>query len=129
MPGAEDQGFVEVSSPEELASDGDPIGRHTARLFNDFHQAFWQDREQMRLPRAWYAWTLLGALAVEVVASLLALFLLGFGRMHLSRWVADVFFVAVFAQIVGLVHVILTHLFPTPPFSIPEQYRRLPRGK
>jgi hypothetical protein len=67
--------------------------------------------QHLRL-RAHFAYGLLVMLCVEAGFSLFALGALGAGWWHLSPWVADVFFGAVFGQIVGLVHVVVRHLFP-----------------
>ena len=71
-----------------------------------------QRAEQNVSLRAWYAKSILIGLGVEAAASLVALFGVGLGGLHLSPWVADAFFVTVFGQIVGLAHIVVRHLFP-----------------
>ena len=65
--------------------------------------------------RDFYGWAILGILVLEVLVSLFVLLGIAFRLwgMTLTPWVADAFFVGVFAEIVGLVNVVVKHLFPT----------------
>ena len=56
----------------------------------------------------------------ETLVSLILLGLLAFRVVHLTPWVADAFFVGVFGQVVGLAHIVVTHLFPADPWFPPE---------
>ncbi|MDA8345370.1 MAG: hypothetical protein M0Z66_07790 [Thermaerobacter sp.] len=72
-----------------------------------------REREQRLRLRDWYAKSILIGLGAEAFASLVALFLLGLGILHLDRWIADAFFVTVFGEIVGLANIVVKHLFPS----------------
>lgn len=56
-------------------------------------------------------WILVG-MGVEVLVSMFALVGIGLGLLRMSPWVADVFFVGVFGEIVGLATIVVKHLFP-----------------
>ena len=90
-----------------------------------FHQAFVEWHQESQTARRWYACVLLGLIVAEVAFSGVVLWNLRRGYLQLRQWVAGPFFVSMLAQIVALVHVILRHLFPAPPFRLAEQYRRL----
>lgn len=93
-----------------------------------FRTAFVEWHQDSQHARRWFVGVLLGLVVGEVVFSGAVLWSLGRGYLHLQEWVAGPFFVSVLAQVVALVHVVLRHLFPTPPFSLAEQYRQLPVG-
>jgi hypothetical protein len=126
MPKISDDVSVAIRKVDALAKGPEsPMPPEDVRAM-DFHEAFQQWMNDTRRPRLAYAWVLLLALVMEIACSLAIVFLLGLGAIHLSQWVADVFFVSVFGQVVGLVHVVLTHLYTPAPFSIPGLYSRLP---
>lgn len=70
-----------------------------------------QHTEERKL-RVTYAKYLLSAIFVQLVLVNLVLFLLGFGIIKLEQWMANIFVVSVFAEIVGMAHIILKYLFP-----------------
>jgi hypothetical protein len=69
-----------------------------------------QHKTDTRL-RARYAYWLLGVLIGEVVVAFGLLFLLGFSRMQLSRWVVVALFVGVFGQTAAMVQLVVRGLF------------------
>lgn len=94
--------------PDEVVNDEPPA--EIIRLEQEAYEKWF--RQSLRL-REWYAKGILFGLGTEAVASLVIIFLLGEGRLHLSPWVGSTFFLSVFGQIAALARVVVRHLFPT----------------
>ena len=75
--------------------------------------------------RAIYAGWLLFALFLQLLMANAAFLLLGFGLIHVGRWVAHVFFVGVFGQIAGMAFLILRYLFPERSSDLLELLEKL----
>ena len=74
--------------------------------------AWRQQQDSERDLRRSYATWMFGALLVESAVASTIIFLLGFSKITLDRWVADVFFVAVFGQVATCLVTITKYLFP-----------------
>ncbi len=70
-----------------------------------------QQTEERRLRRSYGSW-ILAALLIQTLFADAAFLLIGFGRISIAPWVANVFLVSVFGQIVTLAVVVVRHLFP-----------------
>lgn len=60
------------------------------------------------------AYMILGGLATELIAGNTAFFLIGFGLFKVPEWVAQTFFIGMYAQIISVVLIVVKSLFPTP---------------
>jgi type VI protein secretion system component VasF len=83
-----------------------------------------QQREERTLRRRYANW-LIGILSVEIVAIMVAFFLIGLGRMEVDQWVASTFIVAVFAEVAGLALIVVKYLFPPTGREVLDLIERL----
>jgi hypothetical protein len=87
--------------------------------------------EQRRLERALrkrYANVVLATLLAEIAFAATVLILIGADTITLDKWVANVFFAAVFAQIAAGAHAILKYLFPPGYIDDPLELLRIQKG-
>ena len=70
-----------------------------------------QQTEERHLRRS-YGTAILIALCVQTLLVDVVFILIGVGKIAISQWVANIFIVSVFGQIVGLAVVVVRHLFP-----------------
>lgn len=75
-------------------------------------EAWTAQRTLERSLRQRYANIVLATLIVEIAFAGVVLILIGSAKITLDKWVANVFFAAVFAQIAAGAHSILEYLFP-----------------
>jgi hypothetical protein len=60
------------------------------------------------------AYWILGALFVELICGNVAMFFIGFGMASISEWLAKIFFVGMYGQIITITLVVVRYLFPVP---------------
>jgi hypothetical protein len=70
-----------------------------------------QQTEERRLRRS-YGTAILIALCVQTFLADVVFILIGVGKIAIAPWVANIFIVSVFGQIVALAVVVVRHLFP-----------------
>lgn len=92
-------------------------------------QAWTAQRTLERSLRKRYANIVLTALLVEMTFAGIVLLLIGFNTVTLDKWVANVFFAAVFTQIAAGANAILKYLFP-PGYvdDVPLELIRIQKG-
>lgn len=59
-----------------------------------------------------YAWCLLFGLFVEAMVANIAFFMIGFGIINVSEWVANAFIVGIFGEIAAITLIVVRYLFP-----------------
>ena len=105
-----------VGSPVE-SSDVEVYDRYQAVVDRSYRTralvvAWERQQDQDRTSRKTYAKWLMWAVSLQVVIASTAFFLIGFGLMEVTPWVASVFFGSVFAEIAGLALFVVKYLFP-----------------
>jgi len=83
-----------------------------------------QQTEERRLRRS-YGTSILIALCVQTLLVDAMFILMGVGKIAIAQWVANIFIVSVFGQIVGLAVVVVRHLFPQPSSDILRLIERI----
>ncbi|PJJ58608.1 hypothetical protein [Hymenobacter chitinivorans] len=74
--------------------------------------AWKQQHEAERSLRQKVAWCILGALAFQILLVNTCFFLIGFNVLHVDADLSKIFVLAVFAEIVSMVLIVLRYLFP-----------------
>jgi len=59
-----------------------------------------------------YAWCLLIGLFVEAMVANIAFFMIGFGVITVTQWVANTFIVGIFGEIAAITLIVVRYLFP-----------------
>jgi len=92
-------------------------------------EAWTAQRTLERSLRERYANIVIGTLLVEIVFAGTILLLIGRNKITIDRWVANIFFAAVFTQIAAGAHAILKYLFP-PGYvdDVPLELIRIQKG-
>lgn len=86
----------------------------------------WREQQgHERRLRSLYAALLVMVLFAQVCMANAAFLLIGYQRIVVSPWVADVFFLGVFGQITSMIFLILRYLFPDKPSGLAELLERL----
>lgn len=70
-----------------------------------------QNKAERKL-RQKVAWCILAALALQIILVNTTFFLIGFGVISIDEGLAKIFILAVFAEIVAMVLIVLRYLFP-----------------
>jgi hypothetical protein len=83
-----------------------------------------QQTEERRLRRS-YGTAILIALCVQTLLVDAMFILMGVGKIAIAQWVANIFIVSVFGQIVALAVVVVRHLFPQPSSEILRLIERI----
>lgn len=76
-------------------------------IWSDYHS---HERDLRKSVAKW----VFRALFAEIGVSIVLMFLIGIRWLHVDRWVADVFFTAVFSQASAMAYWIVKSLFPAP---------------
>ena len=102
-------------TPEELDIYKGYKGLENYRFKLETVLEIWQKQEEQdRNLRKIVAYAIFGGLGVELIIGNLIMILMGFGKIKIEQWVANIFFVGMYTQIVTLVTVVVKNLFPTP---------------
>jgi hypothetical protein len=73
----------------------------------------WRGQQELdRRLRKIYATIMVIALFIEIVFSFTVILLIGYEKIRIDQWVANVFFTAVFAQTAAMIMAIVKYLFP-----------------
>ncbi len=70
-----------------------------------------QQDEERSLRKLFAAW-ILGGLLFQMLLVNVAFFLIGFGWIHVDKWVSTTFIIAVLGEIVGMANIVVKYLFP-----------------
>lgn len=83
-------------------------GKHHRTIVNAWKQQQDQDRKMRKLYATW----LMIAMSAQVVAINVIFALIGRGVLKFDQWIANTFVMAVFAEVVALVLLVVKYLFP-----------------
>jgi hypothetical protein len=61
-----------------------------------------------------FAYYVLAALFIELLCGNAIMFLIGFGLLDIKEWVANVFYVGMYGQIISITLYVIRYLFPAP---------------
>lgn len=84
---------------------------YTSKKFIDTWES---QQESERQIKKLVAILILIGLFVEMLAGNATMFFIGFGKMSIPQWVASVFFVGMYTQIITLTTIVVKNLFPAP---------------
>ena len=100
--------------PRYISSVGAPVTQEDVDTYDRISQIHAREEEGrgQRLLRLIYGVALLVLLSLQIVAVTVFIFLLGFGKIDVDRWVTATFIGGTLGEVAGMTYLVVRHLFP-----------------